>query len=92
MVIEQFSNDCLKTNTKVIIPTNDNRSKQRDEPIRITLQLPVTCSKRGKNRTYKVQSFCFSLVEKLARDFQANYKVSQSQSRNYYSTLIWKRL
>ena len=34
--IKRLSNDCRKTrNTKVITPTNDNRSKQRDEPIRI---------------------------------------------------------
>ena len=28
-------NDCRKTNTTAISPTNHNRSKQRDEPIRI---------------------------------------------------------
>ena len=32
---QQFSNDCRKTNDKVITPTNHNRSKQSDEPIRI---------------------------------------------------------
>ena len=34
--IERFSNDCRKTKTKAITPTNHNRSKQRDEPIRIS--------------------------------------------------------
>lgn len=29
------SNDCWKTNSKVLTPTNQNRSQQRDEPIRI---------------------------------------------------------
>ena len=54
-VIERFSNDCRKINTKVITLTNHNRSKQRDEPIRISLQLPTTCSKRGKKRAYKMR-------------------------------------
>ena len=31
---ERFSNDNRETNSKVITPTNHNRSKQRDEPIR----------------------------------------------------------
>ena len=35
MIIEQFSNDCRKTKTKVITLTNHNRNKQRREPIRI---------------------------------------------------------
>ena len=30
-----FSNDCRKTKTKAITPTNHNRSSQRDEPITI---------------------------------------------------------
>ena len=34
-VLERFLNDCRKPTTSVIIPTNHNRSKQRDEPIRI---------------------------------------------------------
>ena len=34
-LIEMFSNNFQKTNTKVITPTNHNRSKQHDEPIRI---------------------------------------------------------
>ena len=33
--IEQFSNDCRKTKTKAITPTNHNRSRRRDEPITI---------------------------------------------------------
>ena len=34
-IIERFSNDCRKTKTKAITPTNHNRSRQRDEPITI---------------------------------------------------------
>ena len=33
--IERFSNDCRKTKTKAITPTNHNRSRQRDEPITV---------------------------------------------------------
>ena len=34
-VIEWFSNDCRKTKTKIITPTNHSRSRQSDEPITI---------------------------------------------------------
>ena len=34
-LIERFSNDCRKTKTKTITPTNHDRGKQRDEPITI---------------------------------------------------------
>ena len=33
--IDRFSNDCWKTKTKANTPTNDNRSRQRDEPTKI---------------------------------------------------------
>ena len=33
--IEWFSNECRKTKTKAITPTNHNRNRQRDEPITI---------------------------------------------------------
>ena len=33
--LEWFSNDCRKTKTKAITPTNHSRSKQRHEPITI---------------------------------------------------------
>ena len=35
IIIERFSNDCRKTQTKEITPTNHNRSKQRDGQITI---------------------------------------------------------
>ena len=34
IVIEQFSNDCRKANSKVITPSNHKRSVTRDEPIK----------------------------------------------------------
>ena len=33
--IDWLSNDCWDTNTKIIPPTNHNRSKQQDNPITI---------------------------------------------------------
>ena len=33
--LERFLNDCRKTKTKAITPTNHNRNEQRDEPITI---------------------------------------------------------
>ena len=33
--MEQFSNDCRKTNTEVNTPINHNRRKQHDEPVGI---------------------------------------------------------
>ena len=53
--IEQFLNDCRKTKTKAITPTNHNRNEQRDEPITIPSNLPVTRSKRRKNHAYVVR-------------------------------------
>ena len=35
IILERFSNDCRKTKTKAVTPTNHNRSRQRDEPITI---------------------------------------------------------
>ena len=46
--LERFSNDCRKTKTKAITPTNHNRSRQRDEPITIRsnyLYLPQSAGK-----------------------------------------------
>ena len=55
--LERFSNDCRKTNIKVVTPTNDIRSKQRNDPIRIPSKCmcDVTCSRRGKCRAYEVR-------------------------------------
>ena len=60
--IEKFSNDRRKTNIKVITQTNHNRSKQRDEPIRIpSNNFLVTCPKGGKNRVYEMRLVVVSL-------------------------------
>ena len=35
-LVKRFSNDCWQRKTKAFTPNNHNRSKQRDEPIRIS--------------------------------------------------------
>ena len=52
-MLERFSNDCRKT--KVMTVTNHNTSSQRDEPIAIPSNFPVTRSKRGKNHACMVR-------------------------------------
>ena len=80
ILLERFSIDCRKTNTKVITATNLNRSKQRDEPIRITSKYLRLGQCAGKIRVARSRcdwfSFCYSLVEK---DFGANQKAQQWQ-------------
>ena len=73
ILLERFSIDYRKTSTKVITATNLNRSKQRDEPIRITSKYLRLGQCAGKIRVARSRcdwfSFCYSLVEK---DFLAN--------------------
>ena len=38
--LERFSNDCRKSKTKEITPTNHSRSKEHDEPITIPSNYP----------------------------------------------------
>ena len=52
--IQRFSNDCRKTITKAITLTNHNRSKQRDEPIRIIV-ISSKFLKARENHAYNVQ-------------------------------------
>ena len=69
--LERFSNDCWKTKTKSITPTNHDRGKQRDEPIIIPSNYLKLARSAGKiTRTWQDWFwFCFSLAEKLARVF-----------------------
>ena len=70
-IIERFSNDCRKTKTKVITPTNHDRGKQRDETITIPSNYLKLAQSAGKiTRTWCDWFwFCFSLAEKLAQVF-----------------------
>ena len=74
-ILERFSNNCRKTKTKAIIPTNHNRNKQHDEPITVPSNyLPLAQSAGKMTLTWcEWFWFYFSLVEKLARVFLANH-------------------
>ena len=73
--LERFSNDCRKTKTKAIIPTNHNRNKQHDEPITVPSNYLPLAQSAGKTTRTWCDWFWFyvSLVEKLARVFLANH-------------------
>ena len=96
--IEQFSNDCLKTNTKVTIPTNHERSKQLDEPIRIPVA--VSCNLcEGKIARTRCKWFSFgfgfgfaSHVLKNWRDISKSICKRCNRIRVVFSTVIWKLL
>ena len=70
-MIERFSNDCQKTKTNAISPTNHDRRKQHDEPITIPRNYLKLFQSAGKiTRTWRDWFwFCFSLAEKLALVF-----------------------
>ena len=80
-LLERFSNDCRKTKTKAITPTNHNWSKQCDEPIRIPtnyiylIKITLTScdrscltseSLRSKNALFALFSLVFSPKKKIA--------------------------
>ena len=57
-MLERFSNDCRKTKTKAITPTNHNRNKLRHEPF-----LAITCNRleaREKSRVHGAIGFDFA--------------------------------
>ena len=70
-VIERFSNDCRKTKTKAIFPTNHNRKKQHDEPITV----PSNYLQLAQSAGIITRTWCdwfwfyFSLVENLRESF-----------------------
>ena len=77
--LEGFSYDCGKTATKLIIPTShirENRAMNQSECLAITCHLFKV---REKSRTgCDWFLFCFSLIEKLAWDFEANKITSET--------------
>ena len=58
--IERFSNDCRKTKTKAITPTNHDRGKQRDEPITIPSNDLNLLKAREKSRVHGGIGFGFA--------------------------------
>ena len=60
--MERFSNDCRKTKTKAITPTNHNRGRQRDEPI-LSQFVAISCNslkEREKSRVHGAIGFGFN--------------------------------
>ena len=57
-IIEWFSNDCRKTKTKAITPTNYDRGKQRDEPI--TIPSNYLAQSQEKSRVHGAIGFGFA--------------------------------
>ena len=87
--MQRFSNDCSKT--KVISPNNQNRSKERDEPIRISCNYLQLAQSAGK--IVRTMSdwfwFCFSLEG--ARFFSQSRRVVFAIP-SFLSTFVTRRL
>ena len=73
----RFSSDHRKTNTKPITPTDHNRSKQRDKPIRIPINYLLLVQTAGKIRGSKKRLPLVSLL--IGRKTGAGF-LSQSVS------------
>ena len=85
-MIERFSNDCRKTKTKAITPTNHNRSRQRDEPI--TMPSNYTCNSleaREKSRVHGVIGFGFA--SHWLKNWRESFKpITKRSYRNHVIT------
>ena len=83
-LIERFSNDCRKTKTKAITPTNHNRSRQRNEPITIA----ITCSSlkaREKSRAHGAIGFGFA--SHWLKNWRESFKpITKRSNRNHVIT------
>ena len=81
--IERFSFECRKTKTKVIILTNHNKRKKRNEPIRTRSKCMQPAPSAGKHvrPSHDWFWFSFSLVEKVARVLLTNHRAQQSQTK-----------
>ena len=76
LILGWFSFECRKTKTKVITLANQNRRKQRNEPIRNRskyMQLTPSAGKRMGAR-HDWFWFCFSLVENVVRVLLTNHR------------------
>ena len=58
--IERFSNDCRKTKTKAITPTNHNRSRQRKDQSQFLAILCNSLQAREKSRVHGAIGFGFA--------------------------------
>ena len=85
--IERFSNDCRKTKTKAITPTNHNRSRQRDEPITIP-GMAVTCNSleaRERSRVHGAIGFVYD--SHWLKNWRESFKpITKRSNRNQVFT------
>ena len=61
-LLERFSNECLKTKTKVITLANQKGRRQSSKPIKSRSNYTVTDTKRGKMCTREPRLVLVSLV------------------------------
>ena len=74
--LKRFSFECRKTKTKVITPTNHNRRRQSNEPMRTQSKKmsPVPSAGKRVRASHDWFWFYFWLVKEVARDFLTNHK------------------
>ena len=95
--LERFSNECLKTKTKVITLTNHSRKKNQNEPLTNWSKFKSLALSAGKRVRASHDWFLVLLL--IGRESGANFyhqlesEVKQNQSKTtLLSTLIWKPL
>ena len=82
LLLERFSNDCRKTKTKAITPTNHDRSRQRDEPITITCN---SLEAREKSRVHGAIGFGFDFH--WLKNWRDSFKpITKRSNRNHVIT------
>ena len=83
--VARFLNDCRKTKTKAITPTNHNKDKQLLEPIRIPT---ITCNSpeaREKSRVHGALGFGFA--SHWLKNWHESFKpITKRSNRNHVIT------
>ena len=85
LVLERFSDDCRKTKTKAITPTNHNRNKQLHEPITIPSNHLKLARSAGKiTRTW---CDCFGFASHWLKNWRDSFKpITKRSNRNHVIT------
>ena len=86
-ILERFSNDCRKTKSKAITPTNHNRSRQRDELITIPSSY-ITCNSleaRERSRVHGAIGLVFD--SHWLKNWRESFKpITKRSNRNHVFT------
>ena len=84
--LERFSNDCRKTKTKAITPTNHNRrKKQRDEQITLLTITFKSLKAREKSRVHGAIGFGFA--SHWLKNWRESFKpITKRSDRNHVIT------